>query len=91
MTSWTTAATVNGHSTVGLAYDRFTLTNGYSDIIDHADGERPDVLKASLHFRFKAPGGILRILDKCSHSQTWERIFDSFELQLQNEAALNVK
>jgi hypothetical protein len=31
-TSWTTAATVNGHSTVGLRYDRFTLKTGYSAI-----------------------------------------------------------
>jgi hypothetical protein len=34
LTSRATAATVNAHSTIGLAYDRITLQTGYSAILD---------------------------------------------------------
>jgi hypothetical protein len=34
LTSWTPAATVSGHSTVGLTYDRFTLESRYLAIIE---------------------------------------------------------
>jgi len=35
LSSWTKTAAVNGHSTVGPEYERFTLKTGYSAIFDY--------------------------------------------------------